>query len=229
RAPARRQIKFVMMFKVSAKVSHQHLILGALLVSAFLARLGVRMAFGEEYFWRVSYGFYYDWAESILSGNGLCIESTCAWRPPLYPLFLTLSALGGKNYLLIVVPQALMGTGTALCAFLIGREIFNATVGIFACAITAFYPYYVLHDTALQETGLATFCTALSVWLLLRASRQDRNSAWLLAGLALGSIALVHASQAPAIGVGLLWTAIWGTQGNVWERLRKSLIVLFAV
>jgi 4-amino-4-deoxy-L-arabinose transferase-like glycosyltransferase len=45
------------------------------------------------------------------------------------------------------VPQALVGAGTALCAFLIGRQIFNATVGLFACAITAFYPYNVMYDT----------------------------------------------------------------------------------
>ena len=122
-----------------------------------------------------------------------------------------------------------MGAGTALCAFLIGRQIFNATAGIIACAITAFYPYYVMHDTALQETGMVTFCTALSVWLLLRASGLNRNRGWVLAGLALGSIALARASVAPAAGVALLWTAIWGAQGNVWARFRKSSILLLAV
>ena len=85
-----------------------------------------------------------------------------------------------------------MGTGTALCAFLIGRHIFNASVGILACGITAFYPYYVMHDTALQETGMITFCTALSVWLLLRASTLNRNRDWFLAGLVLGAITFVR-------------------------------------
>jgi 4-amino-4-deoxy-L-arabinose transferase-like glycosyltransferase len=67
------------------------------------------------------------------------------------------------------------------------------------------------------------------VWLLLRASRLNRNKDWFLAGLALGSIALVRASVAPIAGVALLWTAIWGAQGDVWERLRKSSILLLAV
>jgi 4-amino-4-deoxy-L-arabinose transferase-like glycosyltransferase len=168
-------------------------------------------------------------AENVISGKGFCFETTCAWLPPLYPLFLTLSVLAEKNYLLVVVPQALMGSGTALCAFLMGRHIFNPATGILACGITAIYPYYVMHDTALQETGMVTFCTALSVWLLLRASRHKRNGDWFLAGLALGSIALVRASVAPAAGVALLWTAIWGAQGNAWERLRKSLILLLAL
>ncbi len=217
------------MSEVNAKGSRQRLLVAALLAAAFLARLGARMAFGEEYFWTNSYGIYYELAENVLIGKGFCFDTTCAWLPPLYPLFLTLSASAGKNYLLVVVPQALMGTGTAFCAFLIGRHIFNATVGVLACAITAFYPYYVMHDTALQETGMVTFCMALSVWLLLRAGRLNRDRDWVLAGLALGSIALLRASAAPVAGVGLLWTAIWGAQGNIWARLRKSSILLLAV
>lgn len=76
---------------------------------------------------------------------------------------------------------------------------------------------------------MVTFCTALSVWLLLRASRLDRNRDWFLAGLSLGSIALIRSSVAPVVGVALLWTTIWGSRGDIWERLRKSLILLLAV
>jgi 4-amino-4-deoxy-L-arabinose transferase-like glycosyltransferase len=217
------------MYEVNAKVSRQRLFLITLLAAAFLARLGVRMAFGEQYFWTNSYGNYYGLAENILLGKGFCSERICAWFLPLYPLFLALTALAGKNYLLVVVPEALMGAGTALCAFLIARQMFDATAGIIACAITAFYPYYVMHDTALQETGMVTFCTALSVWLLLRTSRLNRNRDWCLAGLALGSIALVRASVAPAVGVAVIWTVIWGAQGNAWARLQKSAILLLAV
>jgi len=217
------------MSEVNAKESPQRLFLAALLAAAFLARVGARIAFGEEYFWANGYSIYYELAENVLVGKGFCFDTTCAWLPPLYPLFLTLSAWAGKNYLLIVGPQALMGAGTALCAFLIGRHIFNATVGIVACAITAFYPYYVMHDTALQETGMVTFGMALSVWLLLRASRLNRDWDWLLAGLALGSIALVRASVAPATAMALLWTSICGAEGSVRERLRKSSILLLAI
>src|SRR5262249_3053303 len=145
---------------------------------------------------------YYTMAENIVSGNGFCFEHTCAWLPPFYPLFLIPSVLSGQNYLLIVVPQALLGAGTALCAFLIGRQIFNVSVGIMACAIAALYPYYVMHDTALQDSGMVTFCTALAVLLLLRASKLNRNTDWFLAGVALGVIPLIRASVAPVVGVG---------------------------
>jgi 4-amino-4-deoxy-L-arabinose transferase-like glycosyltransferase len=211
------------------RVIHRTLILAAILASAFLVRLGVRLLFSEQYFWNSSYYIYYELAKNIVSGKGFCFEKGCAWLPPLYPLLLTPSVLSGNSYLFIVVPQALLGAGTAFCAFLIGRHIFNAYVGIFACTIVAFYPYYVMHDTALQETGMVTFCTAASVWLLLRASKLNRNRDWFLAGIALGAIPLIRASLAPAAGVGLLWCAVWGATGNILERLRKSFVLLVAV
>ena len=111
-------------------VKHQHLVLGALVAVAFLTRLGVRLAFGEHYFWTNSYFEYYELAENIAAGRGFCTDSGCAWLPPLYPLFLTFSVLSGKSYLLVIVPQALMGAGTAFIAFLIGRHIFSVFTGI---------------------------------------------------------------------------------------------------
>jgi 4-amino-4-deoxy-L-arabinose transferase-like glycosyltransferase len=215
--------------KTNSKPAHLALILGAIFSLAFLSRLVVRLAFGEGDFWRNGYSEYYTLAMNIVSGKGFCFGSTCAWLPPLYPLFVTLSVLSGKNYLLIVVPQALLGAGTTLCAFMIGRYIFNSYVGILASAIVAFYPYYVMHDTTLQETGMVTFGTALAVTLLLRARNLDRNGDWFLAGVALGAIPLIRASVAPATFVGILWCAVWGGPGNYSKRLRNSLVLLLAV
>src|SRR5215470_8713676 len=217
------------MMYVKARVAHRWLVLAVLFVAAAAMRIVVRMAFGEQYFWKNSYLIYYSLAENVISGKGFCIGTKCAWLPPLYPLFLAVSAAADQSYLLVIVPQALMGAGTALCAFLIGRHIFSARVGILACGMTAFYPYYVVHDTALQETGMVTFLTALSIWLLLRASKLNRNRDWFLAGLALGSTALTRVSVAPVIAIGLLWCAIWGPGGKFAERLRNCLFLFLAV
>jgi hypothetical protein len=40
-----------LMYKINAKLSHHRVYLATLFAAAFLVRLGVRMAFGEEYFW----------------------------------------------------------------------------------------------------------------------------------------------------------------------------------
>lgn len=210
-------------------VARGPLVLLTLLVAAFAARLGVRIAFGQEYFWTNSYAIYYSLAENIVAGKGFCLASQCAWLPPLYPLFLIPSVLAGKSFLLIVVPEALFGAGTAWCAFLIGREIFDQRVGLLACAMTALYPYYVMHDTALQDTGLMTFLTALSVYLLLRARRLNGNFDWFFPGISLGTIALLRDSGVPVIAVGLLWCLVWGASGTVFAVLRKTAILALAV
>jgi 4-amino-4-deoxy-L-arabinose transferase-like glycosyltransferase len=203
-------------------------LLWALLAAAFVVRIAVRVAFGQQYFWTSSYFLFYGLAERLASGHGFCRAAMCV-RPPLYPLFLTPSVLAGKSFLLVVVPEALLGCGTAWCAFLIGREMFNRRVGLLACAITAFYPYYVMHDTALQDTAMVTFVVALAVWLLLRAARFDRWFDWFVAGIALGAIPLVRASIAPAVAMGVIWCVVWGASGAWPARLGKGLIVLGAV
>ena len=111
-----------------------YIILAGLLVAAFAARLGVRVALGEDAFWTQGYTSFYRLAERIAATGAFCDGDRCP-RPPLYPAFLALTALIAKNYLLIVVPQALIGAGTALMAFLIGREMFDARVGLIACAL----------------------------------------------------------------------------------------------
>ncbi len=198
------------------------LILAAILGAAFALRVGARLIQGEAHFWANSYSYLYRLAEGVADGSGFCQEG-CE-RPPLYLSFLALTTFAGKNYLLIVVPQAAMGAGTALLAFLIGKHIFTPGAGLIACTITAFYPYYVIHDTALQDTAMVTFALALAVWLLLRAAALGRGGDWFIAGLALGALVLVRAGMAPTIAAVLLWAFIWGT-----KRLRNGLFLAAGV
>lgn len=203
-------------------------ILMAILALAFAARLGARLHLGEAHFWTNSYSYLYRLAEGVARGAGFCQAAGCE-RPPLYLAFLALTTFAGKHYLLIVIPQALMGAGTAGLAFLIGRRLFTPLAGLLAAAIAAFYPYYVMHDTALQDTGMVTFMLALSVWWLIRASQDGRRSDWWLAGIALGALVLVRAAMAPSVIAVLVWALLWGTRGALAARLRNALILLAAI
>src|SRR5262245_13535671 len=131
---------------------------------AFAMRVAVRWYSGAEDFWRNGYDFYFALAQNIASGNGLVLVEgghPITHRVPLYPLFLAAVTLGHKVFYSVLLAQSLIGTGTVLCAALIAGEIFGSAVVLPAAAITAIYPYYVMHDTALQETSLFTFLTAL--------------------------------------------------------------------
>jgi 4-amino-4-deoxy-L-arabinose transferase-like glycosyltransferase len=194
---------------------------------AFGTRLMVRLYFGEEYFWRNSYSLFYQIAERLATGHGLSYEwmgTKYAHRPPVYPALLAATTIFGKSYIAIVVLQSLIGAGTVLCAYFIGKELFNKTVGRLAAIGVAFYPYFVMHDTALQETGVFTFLTALSVMLLLK-SRQSIAIA-VAAGVALGLAILTRATLIGFVPFALLWILLLSDRVRVLAVKRTAAVGL---
>jgi 4-amino-4-deoxy-L-arabinose transferase-like glycosyltransferase len=205
---------------------HNRLLLG-ILIFAFGLRLAVRVAYGEEYFWNNSYGFFQVIASNLIQGEGLFIEwwgPKWAFRTPVYPVFLAILTLGGKNFWAIVLPQTVVGAGTCLCAFGMAKELFGRPAGLVAAGITAIYPYYVMHDTALQETGLFNFLTALSIFLLLRARNANSVQLWALSGLALGLAVLTRPVLAPLAALAMPWAVWFGSK--TW---RVRLRIIFAL
>jgi 4-amino-4-deoxy-L-arabinose transferase-like glycosyltransferase len=191
------------------KVTLYWIILGVVLV-AFAMRVVVRCYLGSADFWVNGYTFFFHLAENIADGKGLSFgnDDPTAFRVPLYPAFLAAVTFGHKEFLPVVLAQSLTGAGTALCAALIAREMFGNAAAVVAAAITAVYPYYVIHDTALQETNLYTFLTALAVLLLLRTRRSGSGAMAACAGLALGTAVLTRANLAPFALIAPLWLAV---------------------
>jgi 4-amino-4-deoxy-L-arabinose transferase-like glycosyltransferase len=179
---------------------------------AFAVRVAVRCYSGAEDFWVNSYGFFFDLAQNMAAGNGITLGdgSPTAFRVPMYPAFLAAVTFGHKAFLPIVLAQALIGAGTVWCAALLARELFGNAAGIIAATITALYPYYVVHDTALQETSLYTFFAALAIVLLLRARRSASGVMGGCAGLTLGAAVLTRANLVPFALLAPLWLAVPG-------------------
>ncbi len=209
----------------------RHRLIILICIAAFLLRLAYRLATGQEEFWSNSYYFFYELSHNLIAGKGLTLSQpllAAVQRPPAYPLLLVPAVLLGGNYLYIVVPQALVGAGTVLCAFLIGQELFSPRAGLLAAALTAIYPYYVVHDTALQETGLLTFCLALSVWLLLVVRISAAPRLWLVAGAILGLSVMVRTTAAPFALGAVVWVWLFGI-GPSRRRTARTLTLLACI
>ena len=176
--------------------------------AAFAIRVAVRLYVGSEDFWVNGYSFFFGLAQAIAAGNGIGFSESTAFRVPLYPAFLALVTFGHKVFLPIVLSQSLIGAGTVLCAGLLARELFGSVAAIIAATIAAFYPYYVMHDTALQETSLYTFLTILAVFLLLRARQSGSGIMAACAGLALGIAVLTRVNLAPFALLAPLWLGV---------------------
>ena len=179
-----------------------------ILCIAFLARLALRLARGEQDFWTNSYSAYYSLGLRLATGHGLCFgdgATTCAWWPPVYPILMAGAALTPRPYLTIVIGQSLVGAITVLCVILLAEHLFDRATGLLAGLLAALYPYFVIHDTALQETSTYTCLTAIAVLLLFYAAREHSRTLAALAGGALGLALLTRASLLAFVPLALLW------------------------
>jgi 4-amino-4-deoxy-L-arabinose transferase-like glycosyltransferase len=165
---------------------------------AFALRIAVRLHSGIADFWVNGYRFYFDMAQSIAAGKGIAIDGApTAFRVPLYSIFLAGLTMGHKAFWPIAVAQSMIGAGTAFCAALLARQMFRGPAegraAILAAAITAVYPYYVVHDTAMQETSLFTLLTLIAVILAQRIARTGALAPAAICGLLLGLDVLTRA------------------------------------
>ncbi len=170
-------------------------------------RFGVRVVRGDAAFWEQSYGFYFDLAQKLVREHTFCLDTlTCAYWTPLYPAFLALVTGGERNFLAIAAAQSAVGVVTVWCAYRLARLWFSVPAGWLAAVGTALYPYFVVHDTALQETGLYTAAVALATLALalVPVSSHPLRQALLAGGLT-GVAILVRPSLAPIVPLVLGW------------------------
>jgi 4-amino-4-deoxy-L-arabinose transferase-like glycosyltransferase len=199
-----------------------------IILLAIAVRLAVRGYLGGPDFWENGYTFFFELAKNIAAGNGVSLdgEHLTAFRVPLYPMFLAAVTFGHQAFIPVLVAQSLIGAGTVLCAALIAKELFGNAAAIISATLTAIYPYYVMHDTALQESSLHTFLTALAVLLLLYVRRSGSVFTAAAAGLSLGAAVLTRANLAPFALIAPLWLGLaGGSQALPWRgRIRVAIV-----
>jgi 4-amino-4-deoxy-L-arabinose transferase-like glycosyltransferase len=188
----------------------------------FVLRVCARLYTGEEDFWVNGYTFYFDLAQNIAAGKGMRFTDAppTTFRVPLYPAFLAMLTWGHQLFVPVLLAQGLIGAGTVWCAALLTGEMFGVAAAIIAAVVAAIYPYYVVHDTALQETSLFTLLTAVALILLRRARRSESRVTALCAGLALGVDVLTRATIAPFAALAPIWLMWAGGRA----RLRTGLL-----
>ena len=221
-------------------------ILFALCIITFALRVIYRIFFtaGEETYWRYGYQDYRILAENmqqlsscLLPNNAAVLQAgmnhnmlgrKCAYWPPGYPFFLSTVTRGEQDYLAIVLSQAMVSVGVVLCAFFLGKHLFGSSTGLLASLFVSLYPYYAVHDTALQETGMHTFSVALSVVCLYKAARTRSWLLWTCSGCLLGLSALIRASTLPFVALALLWVILL-SNGSLRARCSAAVLVLSAL
>ncbi len=205
-------------------------IVAGLVSLAFFGRLAFRLAAGETAFLTQGYSFYVELATSALSGQGFCLANgaACAVRLPLYPAFLMPFIAGGGLYPGLAIAQAAIGAATVWIAWRIGRELFNARVGIIAAALAAISPYAIVHDTSLQDTVLVNFFLAAGAYLLWQAQRRQALTPWIFGGAAIAALMLTTARLTLVLPGIVVWALV--SSGPTRQlRLRNAIVIALPV
>ena len=174
----------------------------------------------------VAYDGYYEIANNIMGGHGFTRSAAPPYVPdsarlPLYPLFIAgiLNIFGSYKALFII--QALLGSASAVIAWMIAREFLgprlSATVGV----LTALEPYTAyLTGVILTETTFTVFFL-LSMYLFLRYLK-NKNLYTLALTSALLGIATLIKPTAQYIPLFLLILALWNSSFNFKKFLLKE-------
>ncbi|MCU0307497.1 MAG: glycosyltransferase family 39 protein [Thermoleophilia bacterium] len=105
----------------------------------------------------------------------------------LWPVAVLFRTFGADDVTAVLWPLA-CSLLAVLAAFLIGRELASARVGLIAAALVAVAPLEVLLATRLRPDAVMPAFVALAMWCALRARRGGRPAWWIAAaGVLLGA------------------------------------------
>ncbi len=158
----------------------------------FILALAVRVAVIGHWQFDGLYGqdafAYFDQAVAI-STTG--IPPTNFFWPNGYPLLMALAMfIVGKSALAGQLISVVCGAALAPLAYMLARELFpqsSSRAGLIGGLIIAVAGQPILSSIVVMADMPALFWATLSAWMLVRAWRQSRSQAWLIAaGLTLG-------------------------------------------
>jgi 4-amino-4-deoxy-L-arabinose transferase-like glycosyltransferase len=178
---------------------------------AISLRVAARLYYsGISNYWAEGYTFFFQLAQSIARGQGVALDGIpTGFRVPLYSIFLAGLTRGHRAFWPVIIAQSLIGAAIVVLTALLARRLSSGAAApkaaILAAALTALYPYYVFHDTALQETSLYTLLTLIAVLVLQNAAHKDSTITGIGAGVVLGLDVLTRATIAPFAALAPLW------------------------
>ena len=176
---------------------------------------------------------YYEIANSIVAGNGFSRSVEPPYEPdsvrmPLYPLFIAgvLKIFGSYKALLII--QAILGSLSAVIAWMIAKEFLGPRLSIAVGLLTALEPYTAyLTGLVLTET-LFTFVFLCFIYCFLRYLKDIRLRMLALTSALLGIATLIKPTTQylPVLMLAIVW---WNNDFNIKRFLLKEVPVVLGV
>lgn len=148
---------------------------------------------------------YFNMAEALSRGQS---HISFAYRPLLYPLFLTVSNfIFGVSIFFPRILQILLGSLTCVLVMKFGERLFNRNAGIAAGVIASLSGLMFFYDLEFSPTNLVMLLNLLFLWELNEIVERDGSP--LQAGLWFGLGLLAWPIAMPFLPVALIWVYIY--------------------
>ncbi|HUW23589.1 MAG TPA: tetratricopeptide repeat protein [bacterium] len=152
---------------------------------------------------------YDTWAQEITTGDWLSKKRGVFYSNPGYAYFLAgVYSVFGRNLNIVIIIQFLFGALSCVLIYLIGKRVFNSTVGIIAGFIAGVYGFSIYIEGLLLTATLINFCNLFVLLCLLMAVEKKRFRYWFGAGIFLGVSTLLRPNNllfAPFVLIWILW------------------------
>ncbi|MGB5108084.1 MAG: glycosyltransferase family 39 protein [Candidatus Zixiibacteriota bacterium] len=150
--------------------------------------------------------YYLSIAESVFKGAGFSEGNLLAYRPPLYPLYITaIFAIFGEHITVVQIIQALMAAVSCVFVYWFSKRLFGFTAGFLAALFCALYPQFIHYSVGIWSEQLFTFLMLLSLFLLVEGLAKDSKLPLIGAGLAIGLAILTRDSAVFILFGYLIW------------------------
>lgn len=154
------------------------------LITIFAVALILRLGFGIYYFnkhgvsdfdddWK-----YISYANNIIS-QGIFVPDISRLPPyshfigPGYPLVVAgLFSLFGENYMAVIIMNAIASTGICILIYLLGREIFDRKIALYAAAWSVIYVLFIWRIPRVLKDTWTIFLFTLFIYILVMETKR---------------------------------------------------------
>lgn len=147
-------------------------------------------------------------AWSLSSGEGYrwYFGMECTYRPPVYPAFLAaIYWIAGPDYYVARIVQTFFIATQSVLTYLIGRELFNRKVSLFAGGVVALYLTLICFSVTLMSENLFISLMLGVVLFFLKLHNNPKMSYVIGAGIFSALAILCRPSFAPLIVLLMPW------------------------
>lgn len=146
---------------------------------------------------------YYQSAYQILNGE---FPMSVFGYNPLYYYFLALCLkIADCNLFGVRIIQVLLGAGTCILTYLMGKRLFNYQVGLISLILSGICGTLMFHDGILLSTTLTTFLCSLCLFLLIRLMDKFNKRDLIISGISFGLAVLSQPNVILFLPFVLLW------------------------